>query len=326
MQERILIIGSNGQIGTVLAQSLRDAYGSSAVIASDLNTPKRGVIGIFEKLDALNPERLLALVQKYRITQIYHLAAILSARGEQSPASTWDINMKTLMNVLEIARQERLHKVYFPSSIAVFGSRTPRQNTPQYTVLQADTMYGITKQAGENLCAYYHQKYGLDVRSLRYPGIISYQSLPGGGTTDYAVDIFHKAVAGETFSCYLRPDSRLPMLYMPDAVRATLELMEAPAERLSLHSGYNLQGMSFTPAELAAEINKHLPDFKIEYQIDPLRQGIADSWVESMDDSPARKDWGWLPRYDLAAMTADMLDNLRQSSAGRSAYDETKYL
>lgn len=326
MQERILVIGANGQLGTVLCQTLRERYGANAVIATDLNTPKKGVIGIFEKLDALNPDRLLALVKKYNVTQIYHLAAILSAKGEQNPMQTWDINMKSLFNVLEIARQEKLNRVYFPSSIAAFGSHTPRQNTPQYTVLLADTMYGITKQAGENLCDYYFKKFGVDVRSLRYPGLISYQSLPGGGTTDYAVDIFYKALEGNSFECYLRPDSRLPMMYMPDAIRATIELMDAPLDQISTHTGYNLQGMSFTPAEIAAEIQKHIPSFQITYNVDPLRQGIADSWTESMDDTLARHDWGWKPEYDIAAMTSDMLLNLKKRLETRPEYDETKYL
>lgn len=322
--EKILLIGSEGQIGTVLSNSLREVYGIPNVITSDLNNPRTSVIGYFEKLDVLDGKRLLEIVKKHNITQIYHLAALLSARGEQNPRQTWDVNMNGLLNVLEVARQEKLHKVYFPSSIAVFGGQTPKKATPQFTVLQPETMYGITKEVGEHLSQYYFHKFGLDVRSLRYPGLISYQSLPGGGTTDYAVDIFHKAIAGESYECFLESDTRLPMMYMPDAIRATLELMNAPVEKISMHYGYNIRAMSFTPEELASEIQKHIPDFKITYKPD-FRQQIAESWVESMDDSYARNDWGWQEQYDMAAMVKDMIVNLKKMKQ-RGAYDEKMFL
>lgn len=307
--DTLLIIGSQGQIGTVLTETLREIYGTDRVVAADLNMPQHPVEGPFEQLDVLDGSGLQSIVKKHKITQIYHLAALLSAKGEQNPRQTWTVNMDGLFNVLEIARQEQLNKVYFPSSIAVFGGQTPKKATPQFTVLQPETMYGITKEVGEHLANYYFQKYGIDVRSLRYPGLISYQSLPGGGTTDYAVDIFHKAVASEPFECFLERDTILPMMYMPDAIRATIELMEAPAEQLSLHYGYNVRAMSFSPEELAAEIKKHIPNFQINYQPD-YRQKIAESWVESMDDSYARNDWGWQEEYDLKAMVNDMIWHL----------------
>lgn len=311
-KDNILVIGSQGQIGTVLTEALRERYSSNQVIASDINVPKQATNGPFEQLNILDGDGLHHLVKKHNITQIYHLAALLSAKGEQNPRQTWNVNMNGLFNVLEVARQENLDKVYFPSSIAVFGGQTPKKATPQFTVLQPETMYGITKEVGEHLAQYYYKKFGVDVRSLRYPGLISYQSLPGGGTTDYAVDIFHKAVAGEAFECFLERDTALPMMYMPDAIRATLELMEAPVEKLSMHYGYNVRAMSFSPEDLAKEIQKHLPDFKISYHPD-YRQQIAESWVESMDDSYARNDWGWQEKYDMAAMVKDMLLHLKPS-------------
>lgn len=307
--DTLLIIGSQGQIGTVLTESLREIYGSDRVIAADLRAPEKSVGGPFEQLDILDGERLLQVVRQHGVTQIYHLAALLSAKGEQNPRQTWTVNMNGLFNVLEVARQEELAKVYFPSSIAVFGGQTPKKATPQFTVLQPETMYGITKEVGEHLANYYWKKFKVDVRSLRYPGLISYQSLPGGGTTDYAVDIFHKAVAGEVFDCFLERDTTLPMMYMPDAIRATIELMDAPVEKLSLHYGYNVRAMSFAPEELAAEIRKHIPNFQINYNPD-YRQQIAESWVESMDDSYARNDWGWEEEYDLTAMVNDMIWHL----------------
>ncbi|MCP4440800.1 MAG: NAD-dependent epimerase/dehydratase family protein [Aureispira sp.] len=324
--EKILVIGAGGQIGTVLSNALRDVYGIDNVIVSDIRQPRETVIGVFEKLNALDGDRLLAIIKKYRITQIYHLAAVLSASGEQNPRRTWDINMNSLYNVLEIARQENLHKVYYPSSIAVFGGNTPKENTPQFTVLQPQTMYGITKSAGEQVCQYYWQKYGVDVRSLRYPGLISYQSLPGGGTTDYAVDIFHKAVNNEPFECFLKEDMRLPMMYMPDAIRATLELMEAPIDSLSIRYSYNMSGMNFTPAELASEIRKHIPKLEVSYKPD-FRQGIAETWISSIDDAVARKDWGWKEKYNLEAMVKDMIENLMKiKNTGRSSYNESSCL
>lgn len=308
-QSRILITGAGGQIGTVLTDALRQAFGADNVLATDLRDlgPQAGPTAI---LDALNPEALAELVNKWEITQIYHLAAILSATGEKNPLWAWDINMRSLFNVLETARATGVQKVYYPSSIAVFGREAAKFDTPQFEVLIPETVYGISKVAGENWANYYFRRYGLDVRSLRYPGIIGYQSLPGGGTTDYAVDIYHYAVRGETFTCFLSADTALPMLYMPDAIRATLELMEAPAENIRVRSSYNLSGMSFTPAEIAASIQKQVPDFRIQYAPD-FRQAIADSWPASIDDSAARQDWGWKPMYDLDAMTTDMLTHLR---------------
>lgn len=324
--DKILVIGSEGQIGSVLSHSLREVYGIPNVITSDLNPPRTSVIGYFEKLNVLDGNRLLEIVQKHKITQIYLLAALLSAKGEQNPRQTWDVNMSGLFNVLEVARQEQLDKVYFPSSIAVFGGQTPKKETPQFTVLQPETMYGITKEVGEHLSQYYFKKFGLDVRSLRYPGLIGYESLPGGGTTDYAVDIFHKAIADEHFECFLESKTQLPMMYMPDAIRATLELMDAPLEKISMHYGYNIRAMSFSPEELASEIKKHLPTFQISYKPD-FRQKIAESWVESMDDSYARNDWGWQEKYDMPAMVHDMIINLKRiKEKGTSSYDEKMYL
>ena len=307
-QDRILIIGAGGQIGAVLTDALREVYQADNVIASDLRDlgPQDGPV---ETLNALDPLALEAVVKKWKITQIYHLAAILSATGEKDPMKAWDINMRSLFNVLEISRQCNLAKVYFPSSIAVFGREAAHTNTPQYEVLIPETVYGISKVAGENWANYYNRRYGLDVRSLRYPGIIGYQSMPGGGTTDYAVDIYHYAIQAKPYECFLTQDTSLPMLYMPDAIRATLELMEAPANRLSVRTSYNLAGMSFTPAEAAASIRKLMPNFKISYNPD-FRQAIADSWPASIDDSAARHDWGWKPEFDLDAMTKDMLHHL----------------
>ena len=307
-QDNILIIGAGGQIGAVLTEALRDMYGDNHVVASDLK-PLEEQSGPTEILNALDGEALEAVVKKWRINQIYHLAAILSATGEKDPLRAWNINMNSLFNVLEIARQRSLNKVYFPSSIAVFGHEAAHQNTPQYEVLIPETVYGISKVAGENWANYYYRRYGVDVRSIRYPGIIGYQSMPGGGTTDYAVDIYHYAIQQKPFECFLRADTSLPMLYMPDAIRGTLELMEAPANRLSVRTSYNLAGMSFTPEEVAQSIRKMMPHFKITYKPD-FRQAIADSWPASIDDSAARHDWNWRPEYDLDAMTKDMLHHL----------------
>ena len=307
-QENILIIGAGGQIGAVLTEALREVYGDDHVVASDLK-PLEEQSGPTEILNALDGEALEAIVKKWRINQIYHLAAILSATGEKDPLRAWNINMNSLFNVLEIARQRSLNKVYFPSSIAVFGREAAHHDTPQYEVLIPETVYGISKVAGENWANYYYRRYGVDVRSVRYPGIIGYQSMPGGGTTDYAVDIYHYAIQQKPFECFLRADTRLPMLYMPDAIRGTLELMEAPANRLSVRTSYNLAGMSFTPAEVAESIKKLMPHFKITYKPD-FRQAIADSWPASIDDSAARHDWNWRPEYDLDAMTKDMLHHL----------------
>ena len=308
-KKTILITGAGGQIGSVLTKTLRDTYGANSVIATDIRSTELGD-GPFELLDVLNGNRLHELVKRYRVTEIYHLAAILSARGEQNPKIAWDINMDSLFNVLDAAKERNL-KVFFPSSIAAFGPNTPKVNTPQDTITQPTTVYGISKAAGENWCQYYFLKYGLDVRSVRFPGIIGYQSLPGGGTTDYAVDIYHKAILGEDFTCFLGPDNRLPMLYMDDAIQGVLQLMSTPKDKLSIRTSYNLAGVSFTPAEISAEIQKHHPNFKIHYAPD-FRQAIADSWPQSIDDQQARQDWNWHPQFDLARMTADMLSHLQE--------------
>lgn len=312
-KETILVVGAGGQIGAVLTEALRDVYGDHHVVASDLRDLGEQA-GPTEVLDAGDGQALEALVKKWKVNQIYHLAAILSATGEKDPMWAWDINMRSLFNVLEVARQRSLNKVYFPSSIAVFGREASHHNTPQYEVLIPETVYGVSKVAGENWCNYYYRRYGLDVRSLRYPGIIGYQSMPGGGTTDYAVDIYHYAVKGEDYQCFLGPHTRLPMLYMPDAIRGTLELMEAASSRLSVRTSYNLAGMSFTPEEVTNSIRRERPSFKTTYKPD-FRQAIADSWPQSIDDSTARHDWGWKPEYDLDAMTKDMLFHLEKKYA-----------
>lgn len=311
-KEKILLIGAGGQIGSVLTDALRSVYGADHVIASDLRElPDTG--GPSVVLNALDGAALEAVVSKYKINQIYHLAAILSATGEKDPMWAWNINMTSLFNVLEIARTKALDKVYYPSSIAVFGREANHYDTPQYEVLIPETVYGISKVAGENWANYYYRRYGVDVRSVRYPGIIGYQSMPGGGTTDYAVDIYHYAARGEAFECFLRHDTALPMLYMPDAIRGTIELMEAAASKLTVRTSYNLSGMSFTPAEIAASIQQQVPGFSISYKPD-FRQKIADSWPASIDDSAARRDWGWKPEFDLDAMTVDMLKHLPGTS------------
>jgi len=307
-KDKILVIGANGQIGTVLTQALREKYGNDNVLATDIRTSEM-LNEPFEILDILDGEGLSNIVKKHNITQIYHLVAILSANGEKNPLRTWNINMNGLFNVLEVAKEQSIDKVFFPSSIAVFGTNTPKENTPQFTFLDPETVYGISKTAGENWCQYYFDKYNLDVRSLRYPGVISYQSMPGGGTTDYAVDIFHKAVQGQGFECFLSEDTRLPMIYMPDTVRSTLELMEAPSEQIKVRSSYNLAAMTFSPAEITKAIQLHFPNFKINYKPD-FRQAIAQSWPASIDDSKARNDWNWKEEYGIHEMTKDMILNL----------------
>jgi len=313
IRERILVIGASGQIGVELTLALRKIYGNSNVVASDLreeNDLLKGT-GPYVSLDVMNKEMLHVQVIRQNITQIYLLAAILSATGEKNPNLAWNLNMQSLLNVLDIAREEHLHKVYWPSSIAVFGPTSPRQQCPQQTIIEPTTVYGISKYAGEFWCHYYNQRFGVDVRSLRYPGLISYKSAPGGGTTDYAIEIFHDALEDKKYESFLREDTYLPMMYMPDAIRATIELMEAPPGKISVRTSYNLSGMSFSPKEIAAEIKKHIPDFAVSYQPD-YRQAIADSWPQSIDDSVARNDWGWKEEYTLANMTKDMLENLEK--------------
>ena len=311
LKEKILVIGASGQIGVELTLALRKIYGNANVVASDLreeNDLLKGT-GPYVSLDVMNKEMLHVQVIRQNITQVYLLAAILSATGEKNPNLAWSLNMQSLLNVLDIAREENLHKVYWPSSIAVFGPTSPKQKCPQQTIIEPTTVYGISKYAGEFWCNYFHHRYKVDVRSLRYPGLISYKSEPGGGTTDYAVDIFYKAKREKTYECFLKEDTYLPMMYMPDAIRATIELMEAPASKISVRTSYNLSGMSFSPKEIAAEIKKHVPDFSISYKPD-YRQPIADSWPQSIDDAVARKDWGWKEEFNLAQMTKDMLENL----------------
>lgn len=310
MKDTILVIGAGGQIGGVLTDALRNAYGTDHVLATDLR-PLLNQTGPHAVLDALNGQALTDLVNEHKITQIYHLAAILSATGEKDPMWAWDINMRSLFNVLEVSRVNGIKKVYYPSSIAVFGQEAAPILTPQYSVLIPETVYGISKVAGEHWANYYFNRYGLDIRSIRYPGIIGHESMPGGGTTDYAVDIYHYAVQGKPYECFLSENTPLPMLYMSDAIRGTLELMDAPAEKLKVRTSYNLAGMTFTPAEITTSIQKEIPDFKVTYKPD-FRQAIADSWPASIDDSAARRDWGWQPKYDLDGMTRDMLLHLRK--------------
>lgn len=313
-KEKILVIGASGQIGVELTMALRRIYGNANVIASDLREPNPLLIGTgpYVSLDVMNKEMLHVQVIRQNITQIYLLAAILSATGEKNPNLAWNLNMQGLLNVLDIAREEKLTKVYWPSSIAVFGPTSPKDGCPQQTVIEPVTVYGISKYAGEFWCNYYHNRYGLDVRSLRYPGLISYKSEPGGGTTDYAVEIFHDALETGAYTSFLKQDTYLPMMYMPDAIRATIELMEAPAERIKVRTSYNISAMSFSPAEIGAAVGQHVKGFRMDYAPD-YRQTIADSWPRSIDDSVARADWGWKHEFDLPAMTADMISNLRKA-------------
>jgi len=311
-KEKILVIGASGQIGVELTMALRNIYGNANVVASDLreeNDLLRGT-GPYVSLDVMNKEMLHVQVIRQNITQVYLLAAILSATGEKNPNLAWNLNMQGLLNVLDIAREEHLKKVYWPSSIAVFGPTSPKKNCPQQTIIEPITVYGISKYAGEFWCNYYNKRFGVDVRSLRYPGLISYKSDPGGGTTDYAVEIFHDAIEDGNYTCFLKEDTYLPMMYMPDAIRATMELMEAPADKISVRTSYNISGISFSPAEIAASIKKHIPEFEIKYKPD-YRQSIAESWPRSIDDSVARSDWHWKHEYDLEKTTADMLKNLK---------------
>lgn len=312
-KDRILIIGASGQIGVELTLALRKIYGDANVIASDLreeNELLKGT-GPYVSLDVLNRDMLHGQVIRQGVTQIYLLAAILSATGEKNPNLAWHLNMQSLLNVFEIAREEQVKKVFWPSSIAVFGPTSPKQNCPQQTIIEPVTVYGISKYAGEFWCNYNYHRYGVDIRSVRYPGLISYKSAPGGGTTDYAVEIFHEALENKKYNCFLKEDTYLPMMYMPDAIRATIELMESDASKISVRTSYNLSGMSFSPKEIAAEIKKHIPQFVINYKPD-YRQPIAESWPQSIDDHIARSDWGWKEEYDLSAMTTDMLKNLKK--------------
>lgn len=309
MDERILITGANGQIGRVLTDELRDIYGQANVLSTDI----RKIPGLeppFEFLDILNTVRIKEIIEDYKITTVYHMAALLSASGEYNPMKTWNVNLNAYHILLELAKDGYIKKLFFPSTIAVFGTTTPKMDTPQDVPLLPETVYGISKTTGELLSNYYHKKFGVDVRSIRYPGIISHQSIPEGGTTDYAVEIFHAAVKGEDYTCFLKPTTKLPMMYISDAVKATINIMSAKSEDVACRIGYNLAAVSFTPDEIYQSIKKYYPDFKISYAPD-FRQAIAESWVESIDDSRARADWGWKNDFDLDKMTQDMITNLK---------------
>ena len=311
MKTKILIIGACGQIGTELTQKLRNIYGVENVIASDIRKMNTDVVnsGPFEVINALDYNQIEHLVEIHGITDVYLMAALLSATAEKNPAFAWDLNMNSLFHVLNLAKAKKIKKIFWPSSIAVFGATTPKENTPQYTIMEPSTVYGISKQSGERWCEYYNRVFGVDVRSIRYPGLISWSSPPGGGTTDYAVDIFHKALAEGKYECFLSSETKMPMMYMDDAIKATINIMQADADKIKIRSSYNLAAMSFTPAEIASEIKKHIPNFTITYAPDS-RQQIADSWPASIDDSFARQDWDWQHQFDIENMTTEMLENL----------------
>jgi len=313
MTTKILIIGACGQIGTELTQKLREIYGVENVIASDIRKLNIDVVnsGPFEVLNALDFNQIQHLVEVHQIDEVYLMAALLSATAEKNPSFAWDLNMNSLFHVLNLAKAGKIKKIFWPSSIAVFGPTTPRENTPQYTIMEPSTVYGISKQTGERWCEYYHNVYGVDVRSIRYPGLISWSSPPGGGTTDYAIDIFHKAIAKKKYDCFLSSETKMPMMYMDDAIAATIQIMQSPKEQVKIRSSYNLAAMSFTPTEIAKEIKKHIPEFEITYHPD-FRQKIADSWPASIDDSAAREDWNWKHQFDISSMTKDMLDHLKK--------------
>ena len=304
----VLVIGANGQLGSVLIKELQKIHGVPNVIASDVYLDPN-FEGVFELLDASNMASIHSIIKQYSVTQIYQLAAILSAKGEQYPLKTWELNTKMMLNVFEVARKSAVNKVFFPSSIAVYGTKAPLQKSPQSAFLNPATVYGISKSAGENWAQYYFNKYNLDIRSIRYPGVIGYQSMPGGGTTDYAVDIYHSAVKKETFNCFLKADTKLPMIFMDDAIRATIELMRSPKENIKTRTSYNLGSMSLNPMQIYEAIKTKYPSFEIEYNPD-FRQGIADNWPNSIDDKEARSDWGWEPKFDLKSMTSIMLEKL----------------
>ena len=311
--EKILVIGAAGQIGSELTLALRKVYGDANVYATDIKDAPDDIknSGPFQLLDVMDDKRLIHFVIRYKITQVYLLAAVLSGNAERLPLQAWDINMRSLLNILDLAREVGIKKVFWPSSIAVFGLTTPKVNTPQLTITEPNTVYGISKLAGERWCEYYFKKHHLDIRSIRYPGLISYKTEAGGGTTDYAVEIFYDAVESRKYECFLKPDTKLPMMFMPDAIRATIELMEADESKLSVHSSYNLNGISFDPEQLSNEIKKFIPEFEITYKPD-FRQAIADSWPKSIDDSTAAKDWGWKTEYDIEKMTKIMLDEVKK--------------
>ena len=314
MKKRILIIGAAGQIGTELTMYLRGFYGNHKVIASDITEASEEIMktGPFEILDAMDYDAIQDVVINYEITDVYLMAAMLSATAEKFPMKAWNLNMNSLFNILNLARDGKIDRIFWPSSIAVFGPTTTKENTPQHTIMEPSTVYGISKQTGERWCEYYHNKYGVDVRSVRYPGLISYKTQPGGGTTDYAVDIYHKALKHKKYICFLNEETTLPMMFMDDAIRATVNIMLAAPEDVKIRNAYNLAAMSFNPIEITESIKKHIPDFEIEYEPD-FRQEIADSWPQSIDDTNARKDWGWEPDIDLDEMTKVMLENLKNT-------------
>ncbi len=314
MKKRILIIGASGQIGSELTVHLRKKFGAHKVIASDIKEGDEELMngGPFEIFDAMDYDALQDVVINYEITDVYLMAAMLSATAEKFPMKAWNLNMSSLFNVLNLARDKKVEKIFWPSSIAVFGPSTPKANSPQRTIMEPSTVYGISKQAGERWCEYYHKRFGVDVRSIRYPGLISYKTLPGGGTTDYAIDIYHKALKHKKYICFLNAETTLPMMFMDDAIEATLSIMEAKKNNVKIRSAYNLAAVSFNPEEIAASIKKHIPEFEISYEPD-FRQAIADSWPQSIDDTAAREDWGWEHKYSLDNMTEIMLDNLKDS-------------
>ncbi|MFT5754494.1 MAG: nucleoside-diphosphate-sugar epimerase [Flavobacterium sp.] len=313
MKTKVLIIGACGQIGTELTKKLREIYGIENVVASDIRKLNIDVVnnGIFEVVNALDYNQIDHLVEQYEITDVYLMAALLSATAEKNPAFAWDLNMNSLFHVLNIAKAGKIKKVFWPSSIAVFGPTTPRQNTPQYTIMEPSTVYGISKQSGERWCEYYSKQYGVDVRSIRYPGLISWVSEPGGGTTDYAVEIYHQAILRGKYTSFLSQNTALPMMYMDDAIKATIQIMQAPEEQIKIRSSYNLSAMSFTPEQIAVEVKKHYPDFEMGYEPD-FRQKIADSWPASIDDSCAREDWHWQNDFNIENMTTEMFKNLKE--------------
>lgn len=321
MSEKILIVGAAGQIGSELTEKLRSIYGTTNVVASDINTNNETLVnsGPFEIIDAKNFDQLKTCIVNHDITTVYLMAAMLSASAEKNPMSAWELNMESLFHVLNLAKDGFIQKIFWPSSIAVFGPTTPKVNTPQHTIMEPSTVYGISKLTGERWCEYYHKKFGVDVRSLRYPGILSYKTLPGGGTTDYAIDIFHKALSDQKYECFLTANSTLPMMYMDDAIDATIKLMQAPKEVISLRSSYNLAAISFNPEELAQSIKNYIPNFEIQYKPD-FRQSIADSWPNSIDDSVAREDWNWQHRYNLDTITNKMINGLKTSYHNQQHY------
>jgi nucleoside-diphosphate-sugar epimerase len=312
MREIILDLGASGQIGNELTQKLRTLYGNTNVIASDIREGNNDLMssGPFEIIDATNKETILKVIQKYQVSQVYLLAAMLSVTAEKFPEKAWNLNMNSLLAILDLAKEKHIKQVYWPSSIAVFGPTTPKQNTPQKTIMEPATVYGISKLSGEFWCNYYHKKHGVDVRSLRYPGIISWKTKPGGGTTDYAVDIYFKAIEDKNYNCFLSENTRLPMMYMNDAVAATIKIMQAKPEDVKIRTAYNLAAIDFTPKEIASEIKKHIPNFTISYAPD-FRQEIADSWPSSINDTDARKDWNWSHKFDLTSMTKDIITHLK---------------